>query len=162
MANPATVTAPMHPLHPAFWLATWFGSGLAPKAPGTFGSAAALPFAWGLMWLGGVPALAAGIVVVFLLGWWASEVYVRRAGIDDPGSIVIDEVAGQWLVLLAAPLDPVWYLLGFLLFRLFDIAKFWPASWADRVVKGGLGVMLDDVLAALYGLALMAFAVSLA
>ncbi|MBF0392007.1 MAG: phosphatidylglycerophosphatase A [Alphaproteobacteria bacterium] len=143
--------------HPAFWLSTWFGAGLLPVAPGTWGSAAALPFAWAIQTAGGWPALLAATVAVFLIGWWAAGVYVRVGGVDDPGSIVIDEVAGQWLVLLPAFPDPLLYAVGFLLFRALDIFKPWPARWADRYVKGGLGVMLDDCLAAVYGMVAMAF-----
>lgn len=143
------------PRDPAILLATWFGAGLMPFAPGTWGSLAALPFAWGLTWAGGWPLLAVATLAVFVVGWWASARYVAASGISDPGSVVIDEVAGQWLVLLFTPLDPLLYGVGFLLFRALDITKPWPASWADRSVEGGLGVMLDDVLAALYGLAAM-------
>ncbi len=142
-------------LHPATLVSTWFGAGLMPKAPGTWGSAAALPFAWGLMSMGGPVVVLAAIVACFMIGWWASSVYVRRTGAEDPGEVVIDEVAGQWLVLLAAPLDPLSYLVAFVLFRLFDIWKPWPVRWADRRVGGGLGIMLDDILAGLYGLGLM-------
>jgi phosphatidylglycerophosphatase A len=144
------------PWHPAALLATWFGAGLLPKAPGTWGSLAALPFAWGLAVLGGAPALLAGALACFLVGWWASAVYVGRTGADDPSEVVIDEVAGQWLVLAAAPMDPLMYAAGFVLFRVLDITKPWPARWADRHVHGGLGVMLDDMLAAAYGAAALA------
>jgi phosphatidylglycerophosphatase A len=146
------------PWHPAHLIATWFGCGLLPKAPGTWGSAAALPFAWGLYLLGGAWALLAASGLCFLAGWWASSVYVRKTGIADPSEVVIDEVAGQWLVLAAVPADPVLYALGFLVFRVLDIAKPWPASWADRHIEGGLGVMADDMLAAAYGALLMAMA----
>ncbi len=142
--------------HPAALAATWFGAGLLPKLPGTWGSLAALPFAWIIVSLGGWPALAVSAALVFLLGCWAAGIYSRHAGIDDPGAIVIDEVAGQWLVLLAVPLDLGLYILGFVVFRVFDIWKPWPVRWADRYVKGGVGVMLDDVLAAVYGLVIMA------
>ena len=140
---------------PAALLATWFGSGLLPKAPGTCGSLAALPFAWGIALAGGWLALLVAILLVFVLGWWAAARTAKATGIDDPGCIVIDEVAGQWLVLLATP--PVFwhYLVGFALFRIFDITKPWPVGWADRHVKGGLGIMLDDVLAGLYGLVII-------
>ncbi|HTH16569.1 MAG TPA: phosphatidylglycerophosphatase A [Magnetospirillum sp.] len=144
------------PWHPAALAATWFGAGLLPKAPGTWGSLAALPFAWGLAKLGGAPLLLAASLACFLAGWWASAVYVRRTGVDDPSEVVIDEVAGQWLVLAAAPTDLLAYAVGFALFRLLDITKPWPARWADRHVHGGLGVMLDDMLAAAYGAAAMA------
>lgn len=136
-------------------LATWWGSGLLPRAPGTWGSLAALPFAWGIALLGGWPALAVATVGVFAIGVWSAGVYAERTGGEDPGAVVIDEVAGQWLVLIPAPLDPLWYAAGFVLFRLFDIWKPWPVSLADRQVKGGLGIMLDDILAGCYGLAVM-------
>ncbi len=142
--------------HPACLLATWFGYGLFRPAPGTWGSLAALPFAWIIVYSGGPVALALATIAVFALGCWAGGVYERASGGKDPGVVVIDEVAGQWLVLIAAPLDPWYYLAGFVLFRICDILKPWPASWADRNVTGGLGIMLDDVLAALYGLAAIA------
>ncbi|MDA8232215.1 MAG: phosphatidylglycerophosphatase A [Magnetospirillum sp.] len=144
------------PWHPAALLATWFGSGRLPRAPGTWGSAAALPFAWALATAGGSRAVGWAALAAFAVGWWASAVYVRRTGADDPGEIVIDEVAGQWLTLALAPPDPLAYGVGFALFRLFDIWKPWPVRWADRHLAGGLGVMADDILAGLYGAALMA------
>lgn len=144
------------PWHPACLAATWFGCGFLPKAPGTWGSAAALPFAWALFHVGGSAALLAASGLCFLAGWWASAIYVRRTGISDPAEIVIDEVAGQWLVLAAAPADPQLYAMGFAIFRALDIWKPWPASWADRHIHGGLGVMLDDMLAAAYGALVMA------
>lgn len=142
--------------HPAFLLSTWFGAGLLPTAPGTWGSLAALPFAWIIQTIGGTAALAAATVTVSLIGVWSASVYVVRNKVEDPQEIVIDEVAGQWLVLLAVPPDLVFYALGFLVFRILDITKPWPARWADRHVKGGVGVMLDDLLAAAYGTLIMA------
>jgi phosphatidylglycerophosphatase A len=141
--------------NPAVLLATWFGVGLLPKAPGTWGSLAALPFAWAITSGLGWPGLAAAILVVFFAGWWAAHRYVTISGIEDPGCVVIDEVAGQWLVLLLTPPDPILYAAGFVVFRLLDIIKPWPACWADRSMTGGLGVMLDDVLAGSYGLLAM-------
>ncbi len=134
----------------AIWLATWGHVGDLPKAPGTFGSIAALPFASALAWLGGSWLLLLAAILVFVLGLWAAERYMARMHEHDPGAIVIDEVAGQWLTLLAAPLTPSAYLLGLLLFRLFDILKPWPIGWLDRHVAGAFGVMIDDVVAALY------------
>lgn len=155
-----TVT-PRQPLglpfrHPAVLIATWFGAGLSPWAPGTAGSLAALPIAWVLAWTGGATALLAAAVVAFAAGWWASDVVARASGIKDAASIVIDEVVGQWLTLAVAPLDPLAYAAGFALFRFFDIVKPWPVSWADRAVPGGLGIMLDDILAAAYAAVLLA------
>ena len=134
----------------ATWLATWFGAGLLPWAPGTWASLAALPFAWGLVWLGGPWLLLAAAALVFGLGLWAAGRYMRAVGVHDPGAVVIDEIAGQWLTLCIAPLDPRAYLLGFVLFRLADVLKPWPVSWLDRRVGGGFGVMIDDVAAAVY------------
>ena len=144
-----------HPLglpfwHPAVILATWFGIGLLPTAPGSWASLAALPFAWGIGSLFGFAGLATASAVAFFVGWWASGIVARASTVKDPGPVVIDEIAGQWLVLLAAPLDPLAYALAFLLFRVFDTWKPWPARWADRHVKGGLGIVLDDLLAAVY------------
>jgi phosphatidylglycerophosphatase A len=141
--------------NPAVLIATWFGVGLLPRAPGTWGSLAALPFAWVIVGAAGWPALLFATVILFAVGVWAADRTVAGSAVQDPGFIVVDEVAGQWLVLVAAPHNFWAYLLGFLAFRVADIAKPWPASWADRTVKGGFGVMLDDILAALYGVAVM-------
>jgi len=138
--------------HPAVLLATWFGVGLIPIAPGTWGSLAALPFAWAIRSLWGTIGLAVGTAVVFFAGWWAAQTVTNAGGIKDPGAVVIDEVAAQWLVLLAAPRNPLAWVLALLLFRIFDIWKPWPVRWADRDVAGGFGVMLDDLLAAVYAL----------
>lgn len=143
---------------PPILLATWFGAGLLPGMPGTWGSLAALPFAWAIHLFGGPAGLALAAVVVFFIGIWAAEIYAAESGAADPGAVVIDEVAGQWLTLaLAAPLDPMFYALGFVFFRIADIVKPWPVGWADRELKGGLGIMADDILAAVYAaLALLA------
>ncbi len=136
--------------HPVCLISTWFGAGLLPMAPGTWGSLAALPFAWLVLDFLGPAALAAAGAALFLTGCWTAEVYARRTSETDPDSVVIDEVAGQFLVLAAAPLHVGWFLAGLVLFRLADILKPWPVSWADRRVPGGFGVMLDDALAAIY------------
>jgi len=141
--------------HPGVLMATWFGAGYLPKAPGTWGSLGALPFAWLLVDRGGLWALGLATLIVFFVGLWASKDFMDRTQAHDPGAIVIDEVAGQWLVLLAAPLDPLAYAMGFALFRLFDVLKPWPISWADRAIGGAWGVMVDDVLAGLAGLAVL-------
>lgn len=138
------------PWHPAVVLATWFGAGLLPLMPGSWGSLAALPCAWAIRSLWGLPSLAAAAAAALAAGWWAAAAVAAACRIKDPGAIVIDEVAAQCLVLLAAPLDPLAYALAFLLFRFFDIWKPWPVRWADRNVAGGLGIMLDDLLAAGY------------
>ena len=151
-----TEARPLPPWHPAHLLATWFGCGLLPKAPGTWGSLAALPFAAALVWWGGPWLLLAASIALFAIGIWASERYARAMAAEDPSAVVIDEVVGQWLALVPAA-GVFWlYLPGFLAFRLFDIVKPWPVSWADRELGGGLGIMLDDVLAGLYAAALVA------
>jgi phosphatidylglycerophosphatase A len=136
--------------HPASLIATWFGSGLLPWAPGTWGSLAALPFAWAIASLFGERALLLAAAIVFFIGWWAAHRVARDSGIEDPGSVVVDEVAGQWLALVVTPPSWVGYIAGFLLFRLFDITKPWPARWFDRHVGGGLGIMADDIAAGFY------------
>ncbi len=141
---------PLPFFHPATLLATWFGSGLLRVAPGTCGSLAALPFAAAFVLLGGPWLLALATAAAFALGLWASARYVVAGGQPDPGAVVIDEVAGQWLALIPLPLDPGLYLLAFLAFRLFDIVKPWPVGWADRSLSGGFGIMADDILAGIY------------
>ncbi len=136
-------------------IASGFGSGLLPLTPGSWGSLAALPCAWAIRSLGGITALAAAAALAFALGWWAAVRVARASGQHDPGFIVIDEVAAQWLVLLAAPFDWRGYAAAFLLFRVFDIAKPWPARLVERRVAGGLGIMLDDIVAAAYALVLL-------
>jgi phosphatidylglycerophosphatase A len=136
--------------HPASLIAHWFGAGLMPFATGTWGSLAALPFAAVISWLAGWQGLLVATVAVALIGWWASETLTRRGGADDPGYIVVDEVAGMWLTLLFAPLTWWAYAIGFVLFRIADILKPFPAGWCDRNVHGGLGVMLDDLVAAMW------------
>lgn len=137
---------------PVALVATWFGSGLLPKAPGTWGSLAALPPALLLAWLGGPAALVVGAALAFLLGIPAASRYAAAKGKEDPSEVVIDEVAAQWLVLAIMPLTPVAWGAGFLLFRFFDVLKPWPVSLADRKLKGGLGIMLDDIVAAAYAI----------
>ncbi|HEX9836732.1 MAG TPA: phosphatidylglycerophosphatase A [Alphaproteobacteria bacterium] len=149
---------PLPAWHACALIATWFGVGRLPRAPGTWGSLAALPFAWAIHAAGGPFVLAAASAALFAVGWWASAEFVRRSGLRDPSCIVVDEVAGQWLVLAAAPLDPVWFAAGFVLFRAADIAKPWPASWADRALSGGLGIMADDAFAALWAGAVLLIA----
>ena len=128
----------------ALWCATWFGFGFFRPAPGTWGTIGAIPFGLFLMAIG-KPALVIGIVLVFLLGLWSSKKFSAMTGTHDNSMIVIDEVAGFWIVLLAAQPSAWSILFAFLLFRLFDILKPWPISWLDRNVKGALGVMIDDV-----------------
>jgi phosphatidylglycerophosphatase A len=154
----------------AWAVGTFFGTGLLKRGPGTWGSVAAV-----LLWM--VPAsvdvwvkhmfivdssgsilhgyvlpsltLLAAIVAT-AVGIPAATIVARESGREDPGHVVIDEVAGQWLTLVVCRPDWPHALLALTLFRLFDITKPWPVRWADRNVAGGLGVMADDILAALY------------
>lgn len=135
---------------PETLIVTWFGTGLTPIASGTWGSLAALPFGWLALHHGGIPALALLAVAVSLIGIWASSRLVSGSDVRDPGFIVIDEVAGMLVTLLFAPVNWWGFALAFFLFRAADIVKPFPANWCDAHVHGGLGVMLDDVVAGLY------------
>ncbi len=141
---------------PAFWWATFFGSGLFPRAPGTVGTVASMVL-WAPVVLNDLPWWARLLLVgvVFVTGTWAADRAAVLLGKDDPKEVVIDEVAGQGVALLFAPALPWTLVVGFVLFRIFDIAKPWPVSWADRKVHGGLGIMLDDILAGGYALLIM-------
>jgi phosphatidylglycerophosphatase A len=130
--------------------ATWFYSGRTTKAPGTMGSLAAVPVGWAIAVLLGYPALLAGIVIVFLVGIPISHKYSEMIGVHDPGEIVIDEVAGQWLC--NGLVDLGWLAAAFVMFRFFDILKPWPIRWIDRRISGGFGIMLDDILAGIFGM----------
>ncbi len=142
--------------HPATLIATGGGIGLLPTAPGTWASLAALPCGWLIEVRFGIPGLLAASAIAFAAGCWAAERIAAASGVLDPGFVVIDEIAAQLLVLAATPRDWRFYLAAFLLFRLFDIWKPFPADWLDRHIKGGLGIMLDDIAAALYALLLIA------
>jgi len=133
------------------FLSLGFGTGLAPKAPGTFGTLAGIPLYWLLQ-----PLPLAGYLAVTLLlgllGIWLCGHTARALGVHDHGGIVWDEIVGLLITLIAVPPDWRWLLAGFLLFRLFDILKPWPIRWLDRRVGGGFGIMIDDVLAGLFAL----------
>lgn len=144
----------------AWWVATVFGAGRLKPGPGTWGSLAATA-----IWYFALQAMHASdgtatvwtlvaFAVVVAVGIPAATVVERESGRTDPGFVVIDEVAGQWLTLAAAPVDPGHALLGLALFRLFDITKPWPARALERL-PAGTGIMLDDVAAGAYGLAVM-------
>ena len=143
--------------HPAHWIALGFGSGLAPLAPGTFGSLVALPLAWALDRYAGTAGWLGTIAGVTLAGTWAAHVTSRDLGVADHRSIVIDEVAAFLLVLFFV--GPEWWRQGiaFLLFRFFDIVKPPPIRQVDRALDNAVGVMADDFLAA--GYTLLAFAI---
>lgn len=134
--------------HPVHFLAYGFGSGLSPKAPGTAGTVAAIPLYLLLSllnpWLYAAMTLLAFTAGVFICGYTA-----RVLGGDDPSCVVWDEVVGLLISMAFVPVGIPWIAAGFLLFRALDILKPWPIRWLDRNIKGGLGIMLDDVAAAI-------------
>lgn len=159
MSEPLTATQRRALLsHPAGWIAIAAGAGLAPTAPGTAGSAIALLPWWFLLRRLPLAWYVVVLVLGFALGVWACSVAGRRLGVQDHGALVWDEVIGMWIALFAAPAGWAWMVAGFVLFRLFDICKPWPVGLADRRVKGGIGVMLDDVLAGVYALVVLQLA----
>lgn len=131
-------------------ISTWFGFGLLRPAPGTWGSLTALPFAWVILNWASWPILLAASLILLWIGIQQSERFAEASGDSDPSSVVVDEVVGMWLALLAVPMTWTGFIVAFFLFRIFDIVKPWPVSWADRDLKGGLGIMLDDVIAGIY------------
>ena len=135
--------------HPAHFIAFGFGAGLIKKAPGTWGTLVGVPIFLLAAHTGGTLAALLVAAVLFLVGIWASAIAGRALGVADHGGIVIDEIAAMVLVLAYTPRSWWWLLTAFLLFRLFDILKPWPISYFDRTLKGGFGVMFDDLLAAL-------------
>lgn len=138
-------------------LAVGLGTGLAPVAPGTFGTLLGIPLVLAL-WPLGPLAYALVVLALALLGVWICERAGRRLGEGDHGAIVWDEIIGYAIGLWWITPTWPWLLAGFVVFRGFDILKPWPVSWADRRVGGGVGVMLDDVLAGLYTLAVLQLA----
>ncbi|HEX6834620.1 MAG TPA: phosphatidylglycerophosphatase A [Rudaea sp.] len=158
MSAPHTASKAMLLRHPAGCIALGFGAGLSPIAPGTVGSAVAL-IPWfalrELPW----PFYAIAIAAMFGLGVWACGWFAAALRVEDPGAAVFDEFVGLWIAfapLVGGDRGIVWIGAGFILFRIFDIWKPWPVSWADRR-GGGLGIMLDDALAGVYA-ALILFA----
>ena len=143
---------------PVLFLAFGFGSGLAPRAPGTAGTLAAIPlYLWFSLY--GNAVYLALLALVCVTGVWICERASRLLGTHDHPGIVWDEFAGFLVTMSVAPAGWPWLVAGFVLFRLFDIWKPWPVSWADKKLSGGLGIMLDDLLAGLLAAAVM-FAVS--
>lgn len=137
-------------MNPSVLLATWFGTGLAPFAPGTFGTLAAYPLALPLAFFFGWQGLLLAAAAITAIGVWAAGSYGANKGLDDPQEVVIDEVAGLLFVLAIAPFEILAWIAAFLAFRVFDILKPWPCNWLDRSLKGGVGVMADDLAAAIY------------
>ena len=132
---------------PSVWVATWFGCGLMRPAPGTWGTLGGLPIGVIIATLGGPLALIVATVFVFAAGLWATKKFEAMTDSHDSSMIVIDEVAGVWITLLASTLSPLSIVAAFLLFRLFDVLKPWPVSWLDRNIAGAMGVMVDDIAA---------------
>lgn len=135
--------------NPVHFLAFGLGSGAAPFAPGTFGTLAAIiPYFW--FQTLSLPVYALMLLITTLVGIWLCDKTSSDIGVHDHGGIVWDEFVGFWITMFAAPTGFIWILVGFLWFRLFDILKPWPIRWADKQVSGGLGIMLDDILAGIY------------
>lgn len=136
--------------NPVHFLAFGLGSGAAPWAPGTVGTAAAvIPYLLWIQFLSPVWFLAL-LAVTFVIGVWLCERTSEDLGVHDHSGIVWDEFVGYWLTMFLAPQGWEWALVGFVLFRFFDVLKPWPVKWADRRVAGGFGIMIDDVLAGIY------------
>jgi len=140
--------------NPIHFLALGFGSGLMPKAPGTFGTLAAIPVYILCKDLSLFNYLLF-ISIVTVAGVFICQYTSDALKVHDHPGIVIDEFAGYFITMIAIPFSWQWMLAGFLLFRLFDIIKPWPISWLDKKVHGGFGIMIDDVLAGFFALAIM-------
>ena len=139
---------------PVQFLAFGFGSGLSPWAPGTAGTIVAVPLYWliadwGLLWYSAV------VLVAALVGIWICGAASRELKVHDHPGIVWDEFVGYWITLWAVPVDWVWMLAGFVVFRILDIAKPWPIGYLDKKVGGGFGIMIDDVLAGVMACAIL-------
>ncbi len=143
MLAPQVLRAPVH------WLAFGLGTGLLPRAPGTWGSLLALAIYWLIPPLP-VTVQVVGLGIALVLGCVICGVSARRLGVHDHGGIVLDEIIALLALLCVTPRTAAWSVVAFLLFRFFDIAKPWPIREADHRIGGGLGIMLDDVLAAFY------------
>ena len=137
--------------NPIHFLALGFGSGLMPKAPGTFGTLAAIPV---YLLMSDLPLwmFISLTAVITIAGIYICDYTSRALGVHDHSGIVIDEIAGYLITMIAMPNDWIWIVTGFILFRLFDILKPWPISWLDKKVSGGFGIMIDDVLAGIFAL----------
>ena len=138
------------------FLAFGFGSGAIPWAPGTMGTIIAIPLYLLFAWMP-LPIYLLIVLLAFVAGIWLCEIAARDTGVHDHPGIVWDEIVGYFITMIGSPHTLKWILLGFVLFRVFDIWKPWPIKVVDKKVKGGLGIMLDDVLAAIYALIIMQF-----
>ncbi len=150
-APPSVWTNPRH------FVAFGFGTGAARFAPGTAGTLAAVPLYLLFFQHLSLPVYLAVTVALFAFGVWLCHVTAQDLAVHDHPGVVWDEIVGYLITMTVAPPGWVWVVSGFLLFRAFDMLKPWPVSWADRRVGGGLGIMLDDLLAGIYAaLALLA------
>ena len=143
--------------HPVVFIALGFGSGLAPKAPGTAGTLVAIPFYLAMQALP-LPVYASITLACVVIGIGICGYAAKALGVHDHPAIVFDEIAGFFITMFAAPPGLLPLLAGFVLFRLFDALKPWPISWFDRNVHGGFGIMLDDVIAGGMSLAVLQLA----
>lgn len=139
---------------PIQFLALGFGSGLAPKAPGTFGTLAAVPLFLLLSMLSPL-AYVAAVVFISLIGIYICGKAADDVGVHDHPAIVWDEFAGFFITMIMVPVSWQSIVVGFVLFRVFDILKPWPISFIDKKISGGLGIMLDDILAGIFSLIIM-------
>ena len=149
MNKPKVWTNPIH------FLAFGFGSGLAPKAPGTFGTIAAIPVYLLISLLNSFTTYLVATALISIAGIWICGMTSKDLDVHDHPGIVWDEIAGYLITMILVPLTWYWILVGFILFRTFDILKPWPISWLDKKVSGGLGIMLDDIIAGIFALILM-------
>lgn len=147
-------------LNPLHFLSLGFGSGLAPVAPGTCGTLVAVPLYLLIAQLS-LPWYLLVVVVGFAAGVFLCQYTSNALGVHDHSGIVWDEFVGYWITMIAVPLTWQWIVAGFVLFRVFDIVKPWPVKTADAKMKGGFGIMIDDVLAGIYALACMHLALQL-
>lgn len=150
----SSVISPRLLLHPLDFLALGFGSGLVPRAPGTAGTVAAIPV-YLLASSLELPVYLLLVALMFLAGVAICAHTARRLGVHDHPGIVWDEIVGYLVTMAMAPAGWLWIVIGFVLFRLFDIVKPWPIRWLDKHVHGGFGIMLDDVLAGLFAAVLL-------
>jgi phosphatidylglycerophosphatase A len=139
---------------PVVLIAVGFGSGLAPKAPGTAGTLVAIPL---YLLMQPLPLISYLLITtcLFIAGIWICTYAAEKLGVHDHPSIVIDEIVGYLITMISAPEGWQVIILGFVLFRLLDAIKPWPISWFDRNINGGLGIMVDDVVAGIVALAII-------